>query len=166
MAPPVIDRARADLDRNELWRARQRLEGFVSSRGYQRDVVELLGDVCHRMGDVPNAGRYWFFTPVDSETKKNAIAVFISCYGKQPSQLFSQLPRRLRQYRESAFVPEVRERLQAIRKKTRHRSPMSAYRFTAGDRMIQVVGFAIMAFILLCFLLGLKQVIAILQKLF
>lgn len=110
----VIERARRDLADHQLWRARRRLEGFVGSQGYHRDVMELLGDVCDQMGDLPAAGRFWFFCETRDDDQRRAIEQFVRDAGGDPLVIFSQLPRRLRDTRLERFPPDVQKRLRAL----------------------------------------------------
>jgi hypothetical protein len=160
--PAVVERALQDIDRNELWRARERLEGYIGSTGYDRDVVELLGDVCYRMGDHPNAGRYWFFTPADSSQKQSAIETFVRRCGGAPRMVYSNLPRTLRDRRPTQYPPEVRHRLDSLREAVGPRAARKPRRKPArhnpaGDALTMLVVGAIALFFLFCFGLGFVQ---------
>lgn len=112
--PYVLERARRDLAEGRPWEARRRLEGFVGSKGYDRDVLELLGDVCWRMHDVPAAGRFWFFCPTDSDVKRTAIEIFVREAKGRPESVVSRLPRKLRDARLDRYPIEVQDRLRAL----------------------------------------------------
>jgi hypothetical protein len=90
------------------------LEGYVGSQGYDRDVLELLGEVCWRMGDVPAAGRFWFFCPADTDAKREAIHAFVCDAGVDRRSIASRLPRRLRNARRHQYSIDVQKRLRAL----------------------------------------------------
>ena len=162
--PEVLERARKDLAHHEPWRARARLEGFIGSCGYQRDVVELLGAVCWQMGDVPAAGRYWFFTPLDRDEKRVAVEQLVRLAGGDPDCVSGRLPRNLRHGRIGRYPIEVQQRLQSLtpvraNRVARRQRPRSAPRSGAADTLAFGALGAIVLFFLYCFSLGLAQVI-------
>jgi len=79
-APSVI-KARVDLREGRPWRARQRLESFVSQNPTHQEALELLGDVLYEMGDTPRAGRYWLLT---SRTDNRATAALRALRERYP----------------------------------------------------------------------------------
>lgn len=162
--PPVVDRAQQDIQKEELWRARERLEGYVGSSGYNREVVELLGEVCYRMGDQPAAGRYWFFTLANTPEKQAAIETFVRRHGGMAPQVWSQLPRRLRDHRPTRLPPEVRQRLEnlqaavgprLLRRKASPKRRSNSFSDYLACGLVAVVA----VFFLLCFGIGLTQLI-------
>ncbi|QDU59525.1 hypothetical protein Pan216_03540 [Planctomycetes bacterium Pan216] len=165
--PPVIERAHEDLAHGELWRARERLEGYVGSVGYHRQVIDLLGEVCWRMGDVPAAGRYWFFALADSDERRIAIETFVRQCKGDPLQVLAGLPRRLRNSRWHKYPVEVQQRLgrltqpgleRAPRKPAnRERRPTSRPRSKAADGIAFVIVIGVALFFLYCFSLGLAE---------
>ncbi len=58
----ALERAQADIEEGRLWKARDRLEGFLDSGPHDQRALGLLADVCIRMGDLPAAGKYLFLT--------------------------------------------------------------------------------------------------------
>jgi hypothetical protein len=59
--------ARADLDEGRAWKARDRLDGLLTTR-QDDEVLDLMGEVRFAMGDLPAAGALWFVTGRDDET--------------------------------------------------------------------------------------------------
>lgn len=170
--PMVLDRARKDMAAQELWRARRRLEGYVGSQGYNRDVLELLGEVCWRMGDVPAAGRFWFFCPADTDEKREAIQAFVRDAGVDRAAIASRLPRRLRNVRRRLYSSDVQDRLRALGFRTEARPSRVPHRhWDAGPTprrrvetkdylafsVLTLVGF----FFAYCFSLGLAQLLSL-----
>jgi hypothetical protein len=58
----ALERARAEVEAGRLWKARDRLEGYLGTDAHGQDVLALLADVCVRMGDLPAAGKYLYLT--------------------------------------------------------------------------------------------------------
>ena len=164
----VLERARKDLARGELWRARNRLEGFVGSRGYDRDVLELLGEVCRRMGDVPAAGRFWFFVAVDRPERLAAVETFVRQHGGGPRQIASALPRRLRAVKTGRLPYEARLRLEKLLAACAKATPASrrprppelrqaGFRLRLAEIPPFLVLTVLLLFLLYCVSLGLQQ---------
>jgi hypothetical protein len=136
----------------------------VRSVGYHPRVVDQLGEICWRMGDVPAAGRFWFFTVADTDVKRTSIETFLSLGRAQPSVIVSQLPRKLRQTRLDRFPTEVQQRLRTLipaadashtlEEVARRRTPM-----TLSDLLISSVALLITLFFLYCFSVGLAQIL-------
>jgi hypothetical protein len=72
----AIERARRDIARGELWRARDRLGSYVAQHPSDQVALDLLGDVLWRMGDAPMAGRCWYLTERDDDRARQARAAF------------------------------------------------------------------------------------------
>jgi hypothetical protein len=58
----VLERAREDIADGRLWKARDRLTGALRASPSHQELLDLLGEVHYRMGDLPEAGRYWLLT--------------------------------------------------------------------------------------------------------
>jgi hypothetical protein len=110
----AVARAKEDLARGEPWLARRRLASLVASTPYQPEVLALLGEVCHQMGDVPEAGRYWLLSEAEGEHVERAVRVFTGLHRGDARQLAAQLPRRTRQSSMGAYPPIPRRRIEAL----------------------------------------------------
>ena len=62
MADGLHERVNADLAEGRLWKARDRLQGARRMDPTNQWILETLGEVYFRMGDLPEAGRAWFLT--------------------------------------------------------------------------------------------------------
>lgn len=91
--PSVIGRAQADIAAGELWRARDRLNGSWKNSPTNFEVVEVLGEVYMRMGDLPAAGRWWYLSAVDDERHDAARAAYEARHGGRAEQIRAGLPR-------------------------------------------------------------------------
>jgi hypothetical protein len=110
----ALERAKEDLARGEPWRARHRLASLVARTPYRAEALSLLAEVCHQMGDVPEAGRYWLLSDAEGEHVERAVRVFARLHGGNARQLVSQLPRRTRLASLEAYPPSAQRRIQAL----------------------------------------------------
>jgi hypothetical protein len=100
-----IERATADIDAGRLWKARDRLRGgFVTAPAHQ-ELLNLLGDVLFRMGDLPEAARFWLLTDRRDERVMQAEAALRERCGHRASSLACALP-------VKASIGEYPERVQ------------------------------------------------------
>ena len=106
----VLERARGELAAGRPWKARQRLEGALANDPTNQDVLELLGEICFEMGDLPSAGAYWFLTERDGEDVAAAHAALAERW-PTPRALFAALPVKAR---VDAYPARVRARLEAL----------------------------------------------------
>lgn len=107
----VIARARADLDRGEPWRARDRLTAAFKADPSRADVADLLGDVHATMGDLPAAGRWWMLTEDDDERHEAARRAFAERHGRRGAALRAHVARAGEDF---PLGPRARARLEAI----------------------------------------------------
>lgn len=109
--PTAVIRAEADLTEGSLWKARDRLASYLQSHPTDLAAIELLGSVYLRMGDLPAAGRWWFFSPLDDDDHRRAREVFVAHRGGQAEQVRKHLPR---MPEAAALEPSVLQRLAAL----------------------------------------------------
>ena len=106
-------RAESDIQKGEIWSARQRLSSWISnSSDYRSDIVLLLAWVHLQMQDVPQAGRYALLCDLeqaisnfesDTITIKDAlisefaqaIEVYLDTLKHDPQRIAKALPRRI-----------------------------------------------------------------------
>lgn len=104
-----VVRAREDRKAGRLWKARDRLTGVLAEAPADQETLELLGAVHREMGDLPNAGRYWFLTEKTGPEVDEALAALHDRYP------FPELLRRIpaRASREQ-YPPTVQVRLEEL----------------------------------------------------
>jgi hypothetical protein len=110
----ALARAKEDLARGAPWLARRRLASLVVSTPYRAEVLSLLAEVCHQMGDVPEAGRFWLLSDAEGEHVERAVRVFTELHRGNARQLAAQLPRRTRLASLEAYPPSAQRRIQAL----------------------------------------------------
>jgi len=84
MADGLHERVNADLAEGRLWKARDRLQGARRMDPTNQWILETLGEVYFRMGDLPEAGRAWFLTARTGPDWERAEAAFYARYGNRP----------------------------------------------------------------------------------
>lgn len=104
-------RARRDLKAERMWKARDRLHGLFSADPSNQEVLELLGEVYFRMGDLPQAGRYWYLTERGGEDAEVARQAFQERFGATVFSTAESLPVGAAL---DAYPTEVQERLRAL----------------------------------------------------
>lgn len=88
----ALDRARRDIRSERLWKARDRLMAAVKHDPTNQELLELLGDVYFKMGDLPNAGRFWLLTGRKDEAVELALASFEERWGGSLGEKLKMVP--------------------------------------------------------------------------
>lgn len=110
----TLEKCREEIARGELWKARDRLQGLFVTCYFDPAVADLLADVYHRMGDLPQAGRFWMLVDRDDDRARAARAAFEARF-PDPVERVNQLPLR-RGFRR--FPPAVLARIEALAART------------------------------------------------
>ena len=92
---PRFQKVREEIDLGRLWKARDRLHGHVRHDPSDQQVLDLLGSIWFVMGDLPQAGRYWFMTTRDDESVALARDAFFERFGGDPLEILRALPPRI-----------------------------------------------------------------------
>ena len=92
MAVTPVERAKAELAAGRAWKARDRLLGAVAGYPADQAVLGMLGEVLFRLGDLPEAGRYWYLTARTGADVDAAIEALVERCGRSPEQLARSLP--------------------------------------------------------------------------
>ncbi|MBM6403340.1 hypothetical protein JQN72_03675 [Phycicoccus sp. CSK15P-2] len=105
----VVARARALLDAGRTWQARDLLAERVEQ---ERDTesLTLLGEVHHRMGDLPRAGAAWFATGTRGPEADEAVAAWREQTGDDFAVMWRSLPRSFRAEPRPARIEALRAR--------------------------------------------------------
>ena len=82
--PTGMERVRTDIKEGRLWKARDRLHGLLQADPSNQEILGQLGEVCFRMGDLPQAGRYWYLTERSGEDVDLAALAFEERFGRNP----------------------------------------------------------------------------------
>lgn len=111
----ILDKARTELEKGNLWRAKEILQGATRSESYDVQLFEMMGTVLLRMGDLPEAGRFLFLSGVRRPEYQEPIEIFLSKHRrKKPHDFVHLLPRRARLRTMSDYPDEVAQVLREI----------------------------------------------------
>jgi hypothetical protein len=105
----AVQRARADLDAGREWKARERLVAHLSGE-FDAEALELLGEVNYAMRDLPAAGAAWFGTARRGKDVDEAVEAWRERYGDHFAQMWSSLPRSVREREGNKRVDALRRR--------------------------------------------------------
>lgn len=89
---PNLQRVHNDMAAGRLWKARDRLLGLVGAYPDSQEILELLGDTYYKMGDWPEAGRYWYLTGRQNEHAQRAFEAYEERCGKGAFEMLRLLP--------------------------------------------------------------------------
>lgn len=151
----IIARARQDLLRNELSRAKGRLRTVLSQQPHFRPALELMGRVYFQYGDYRNAVYYWGQADYWNEQMEKACErVF-----KTVEKALTSGNLRTARYCLYAFAgthppPEVAERLRLFQ---------AAY-YKLGLKRVKLTGLAFAPIVGGCLLLGIGMISALLDE--
>ena len=104
-----MQRARADLAAGREWKARERLVGHLAAE-YDAEALELLGEVNYAMRDLPAAGAAWFGTTRRGADVDEAVEAWRERHGDHFPQMWSSLPRVVREREGNKRVDALRRR--------------------------------------------------------
>lgn len=105
--PRGFERAQQDIREGRLWKARDRLTGLLATFPANQKGLNLLGEVYFRMGDLPEAGRYWYLTDRQGPEVDAALEALAEKHGSSTS-LARAIPIRAPL---DLYPPLVRQRL-------------------------------------------------------
>ena len=107
----ALERAEEDIKRGDYGLARQRLTSYMHTKGYDPELLAKIGRLSFDMGDLFQAGRYWFLSPAESKEAQEAIERFIKQAASDPTRIVGQLPRAALLTKIDDYPPIVAERI-------------------------------------------------------
>jgi len=131
-----VTRALRDIESGRLWKARDRLHGVIASNKSDQEALDLLGQAYFDMGDLPQAGRYWYLTTRNDERSKLANQAFEERFGMSALSRADSIRFRgpIRDYPE-----EVGSRLTDLEKQVKTEVRRTSHRTTHARRPVEVV---------------------------
>ena len=108
-----MQRARADLAEGREWKARERLVSYLAGE-YDAEALDLLGEVSYAMRDLPAAGAAWFGTGRRGTDVDEAVEAWRERHGDHFAQLWSSLPRSVRELEGNKRVDALRRRAEQV----------------------------------------------------
>ena len=92
-----IERAEKAVSEGKHWRAKEILQGRISSHPFEPRVCEALGKVLLAMNDHLEAGRYLFISGARSPEYEEAISIYLERFANSSAtQFHSTLPSKIR----------------------------------------------------------------------
>lgn len=115
MTNRILDKANREIEKGNLWRAKEILQGAIRSGSYDVQLFEMMGTVFLRMGDLPEAGRFLFLSGVRQPEYLEPIEIFLSKHRqKEPRDFVWLLPRSARLKTMSDYPNEVAQVLREM----------------------------------------------------
>ncbi|MDT0212283.1 hypothetical protein Q9R29_00170 [Rothia sp. ARF10] len=164
----AVTEATAAVERRELWVARDLLAAHVRE---ERDVeaLRLLGEVHHGMGDLPAAGAAWFGAGVKGPEVDAAVEAWRASYGDDFAAMWRSLPRSVRQEPRSRKVEALRAKALEARDASDAAASTSSGAVvpsgtgdssgSGGIDAAQIIAWVIAAFVVVCAVVGLVQIL-------
>ena len=108
-------RVDAALAEGKLWRAKEILQGRLGQSPYDPALYGLYGSVLLRMGDLVEAGKYFFLSGERRPEQREAIELYLHRHARRdwPS-LAATFPRAARHLAADAYPEAVRQDLRRL----------------------------------------------------
>ena len=155
----AVARARADLAAGREWKARERLVGHLAG-AYDAEALELLGEVSYAMRDLPAAGAAWFGTARRGEDVDEAVEAWRERHGDQFPQMWSSLPRSVREREGNKRVDALRRRAEQVQPRAAAHLGGSDEASDGGVDAATVIAIALAVLFVACAVIGLVTVLA------
>ena len=154
----AVQRARADVAAGREWKARERLVGHLAGE-YDAEALEMLGEVNYAMRDLPAAGSAWFGTARRGTEVDEAVEAWRERHGDQFPQMWSSLPRSVRERDGNKRVDALRRRAEQARPPAaaHHGGPHGS---DAGVDTATIIAIALAVLFAACAVIGLVTVLA------
>jgi hypothetical protein len=152
-----VQRARADLAAGREWKARERLVGHLAGE-YDAEALELLGEVNYAMRDLPAAGAAWFGTTRRGKDVDEAVEAWRERHGDHFPQMWSSLPRVVREREGNKRVDALRRRAEQANPAPRPRPQRPAGDASGADGGVDaatIIALALGVLFVACAVIGL-----------
>ena len=111
----TLEKARIALNECTLWRAKEVLQGNISSHGYDSEIFECYGQILLRMGDNIEAGKFLFLSGARDGEYHDAIERYLRRFKNTIiADLHSNFPRSVRRIQLNKLPPVVIETLKEM----------------------------------------------------
>ena len=87
----TLNRVQKEIGQGHLDTARNRLHGLVKTYPHDMLIRKMLGDVNFQLGNIREAGRWWYLIKAKSPEMQNAINVFEQSCGNNPVHIGKRL---------------------------------------------------------------------------
>lgn len=87
----MVERFAKDLEKGDHSMAVKRLEGYLASDPLNTEVLENLASIFDAYGHSDRAGRYWYLLPRQSQNRSEAIKIFETTLGSDPTLILKKI---------------------------------------------------------------------------
>ncbi len=110
----LYDRVDDAIQRGEVWRAKEILRGNIRLRGYDVDLYERYGRLLLEIGEMVEAGKYFFLSGRRSPEYEQTISMYLERHVPNPEHMYFSFPRAARLNDIDEYPEEVRRTLESI----------------------------------------------------
>ncbi|NYG06798.1 hypothetical protein BJ986_001285 [Phycicoccus badiiscoriae] len=153
----AVLRARADLEAGREWKARERLVGHLAGE-FDAEALELLGEVNYAMRDLPAAGAAWFGTARRGHDVDEAVEAWRERHGDHFGQMWSSLPRSVREREGNKRVDALRRRAEQTQAPTT--PPAATPSGEGGPDAATIIAIALAVLFVVCAVIGFVTLLA------
>ena len=90
----VYEKVEREIQRDNLWKAKEILQGNLKRLGYDKKLYEMYGQLLDRLGDKVEAGRFLFLSGRIKAEDSDAISLYLKRYAqKKPIYLLRTFPK-------------------------------------------------------------------------
>jgi hypothetical protein len=108
----TLQRASAAETSGDLWRAKEIVQGRISSHGFDVEVYAKMGDILVTMGDKLEAGKFFFLAGQQGGAHADSIRLYLDRYSRVSASAFrATFPSRFRSLPFDEVPNSVREEL-------------------------------------------------------
>ena len=101
-----------ELAAGRAWRAKELLRGHIGSDAYDVELYEAYADLLARLGELPEAGKYYLLAGALGPEHEEAVELFLARHRKrQPVDVYRAFPSMARLRRLEDYPDAVRGRL-------------------------------------------------------
>ena len=121
----IYEKAEKEIRANNLWRAKEILQGNLSNLGYDYELYRKYGELLDKMGDRIEAGRFLFLS---GNLHSESVSLYIKKYSrKDPRNLLGTFPKAARLESIDDYPNSVTQKLKELGLKTNNLNWRSQY---------------------------------------
>jgi hypothetical protein len=124
----IYEKAEIEINKGNLWRAKEIFQGNLGSLGYDYTLYEQYGNLLDKMGDRIEAGRFLFLSGKVPVNSNESIKLYLVRYTrKEPKNILGTFPKAARLNIVDEYPKVVAEKLKELGIKTEDFSWSSNY---------------------------------------
>jgi len=160
----VRERAKLDLENGDHWLARTRLKSYLSTNGYDPELLKEIGQISYDMHDAYDAGRMWLLSTAEGSQVDEAIKKFMDHLGGDPQKCVSELPSVVRLKSIDQYPTDVQDRIRihglekCVTSTFREQQIKEHQKTTWGGYLLMLIGIIFLLFVGSCSVAGCYQI--------